>query len=179
MRVPGLQPDPVDRVYSALFLPSYCYMGPRTPPPLKSFLIRSLRSFLALSSALLLLRSSALLCAVSLIDLDVDRVTKIVVPLLLVVGVAISCRPLTAHCSSEAMSSKLMLGIASCNVGSAIPVGVAHSSSWVAGVVTGAGVCCWDGSDACCCQGCLFCCDRSHFHHNVIKSRQFDVMTFC
>ena len=121
-----------------------------------------LPNLLASSCALLLLLASSLLRAASLIppktvtgvpslprswlwviDPDVDRLTRIVVPLLYVVGVAMSWRPPAAHCSSEAMSSMLRdFGIGSCSVGSAIPVGATGASGWTNGIVTGAGVGC-------------------------------------
>ena len=56
-----------------------------------------------------------------------------------------SWRPSAAHCSSEAMSSVLMLGMASYRVRSTIPVAAACASGWAIGVVTGAGVDCWAG----------------------------------
>ena len=65
-------------------------------------------------------------------------------PRLLVVEVAISWRSLATHCSSEAISSVLMLGIASCRVGSAVRVGVELVSNWAIGIVIEAGIDCWE-----------------------------------
>ena len=81
----------------------------------------------------------------------IDRLTGIVVLLLPVVGVAMSWRPPSVHYSNEAMSFVLMLDIASCNVGSVIPVGIACSFGWMDIDVTGVGVGCWAGSSDCCC----------------------------
>ena len=63
-------------------------------------------------------------------------------PQLPIVGMAISWKASTAHCSSKAMSSVLMSGIAFCRVGSAVLVGEVCASGWSVGVVTGAGVDC-------------------------------------
>ena len=60
-----------------------------------------------------------------------------------------SNRPPATHRSSEAMLFVLMSCIAFCNVGSAVPVGVAHLSGWEAGIVIRASVCCWVNSSAC------------------------------
>ena len=73
-----------------------------------------------------------------------------VVPQLVVVGVAMSYRPLVVHCSSEAMSSVLMLKIASYNVGFGLLVGVECSSGWATGVVARSSVCCPAGSEVGC-----------------------------
>ena len=43
-------------------------------------------------------------------------------------------------------------GIASCNVGSTVLVGVVGIFGWMDGVVTGAGVGSWVGSDDCYCS---------------------------
>ena len=69
-----------------------------------------------------------------------------------VVEVAISCNPPTTHCSSEAISSMLMSGIASYSVGSGLLVGIVYSFSWAIGVVVGTGGCCLAGSRAACCE---------------------------
>ena len=76
-------------------------------------------------------------------DWGVGRLTGIVMSLLLVVGVAMSWRPPTAHCSSEAMSSILRdSGIGSCREGFAVPVEAVGFSGWAGGVVIRAGVGC-------------------------------------
>ena len=69
----------------------------------------------------------------------------------MVVGVAISYNPPTAHCYREAISFVLILGIASCSVGSGLLVGKVNSSSWATGVGVGAhGYCLADfGVDYC------------------------------
>ena len=101
-----------------------------------------LPDLLIVSSALLLVHSFAFLRASCLIDPSVDQLPRIVVPQLSVVGVAISYNPPTAHCSREAISSMLILGIASYSVGSNLLVGGVSSSGWAAGVGAGAGGCC-------------------------------------
>ena len=64
------------------------------------------------------------------IDSDVDRPTRIVVPLLSVVGVAMSYRPLATHSSSQGISFVLRdSGIGSGSMGSTIPVEEAGASS--------------------------------------------------
>ena len=74
-------------------------------------------------------------------DSSVDRPIGIVVIPLPVVGVAMSCRPSAAHCSSEGMSFVLRDSeIGSYSVGSVIPVKAAGASGWTNGVITGAGV---------------------------------------
>ena len=111
-----------------------------------SFSSKELPDSLAVSFALLLVRSSAFLCASCLTDLGVDWLPGIVVPRLPVVEVAISCNPPIAHCSREAISSVLMSGIASCSMGSGLLVGRVSSFGWATGVGAGVGGCCPVGS---------------------------------
>ena len=72
-------------------------------------------------------------------DPGVDKLSRVVVPQLSDVGVAMFWSPPTAHCSREAISSMLISGIASFRVGSGLSAAEVTISELAVGVGTGIG----------------------------------------